>query len=257
MLLLGVVLRISSVALALAALAVLFRRKSHRVYPWFTRYLVAIVVATSLHHAVSGNRVTYFWVYWITETVVDFFALLTVNQVFTTIFHEDIESYRWLRYLLPGPAALFTVAYVLYVARYHSIKLPILVSTLYGFDLAVHLIEAVVLAFCLLLQKILAAAWNSSDFGLLAGFGISAAVTIVADYLRAARDIKAGGFVENFFAYGPPGAFILAELVWLAAVSLPEPTTSSWDTRELVELLKRDIRNSTQMWKRFGKQYPK
>lgn len=251
--LLGVVLRVSSVALALAALTVLFRRKLHRIYPWFTRYLFAIVAATGLHYVASGNRVAYFWVYWVTETFIDIFALLTVNQVFTTIFHEDIQDYPWLRHLLPGPAALFTVVYVVYATHSHPATFPIFVSMLYGFDLAVHLIETVVLICCLLLQKVFAAAWSSTDFGILAGFAISAAITILADYIRGERDLKTSRFVENFFGYGPPFAFIVAELVWLAAVSMPEPTPGSLEIRELVVLLKRDIRYSIRMWKRFGK----
>jgi len=251
--LLEVVLRVSGVALALSILTVLFRRKLHRMYPWFTRYVVAIIAATGMRYLASGNPVAYFWVYWITETAVGLFALGAINQVFNSIFREDLENYPRFRQLLPGLAALLTLAYVLYAVRHQPAGLTILVSTLYGIDLAVHFLEAVALILCLLLQKIFAAAWNSVDFGLLAGFGISAAVTILADHFRSEQDIRAGGFIERFFSYAPPMAFIVAELVWLMMLFSPEPTTGAWDTRELVVLLKRDIRNAIRMWRQFGK----
>jgi len=250
--LLAVVLRWGGVALALSILTVLFRSKLHRIYPWFTRYLVAIVAASGIRYLASGKPVAYFWVYWVTETFIGLFALGAINQVFTTIFREDIENYPWFRHLVPGLAALVTLTYVAYV-HHQPAGLTIVVTALYGIDLAVHLLEALSLIFCLLLQKIFAAGWSSADFVLLAGFGISAGVTILADYFRSLQDIRAEGFIETFFSYGPPMAFIVAEVVWLMMLCLPEPASSAWDARELVVLLKRDIRNAIRMWKSFGK----
>lgn len=244
---LTLLLRGVSIASGFAILAVLVRRRLFRRYWAFSAYLIAVIGSTISGLLFRGSIRGYFEMYWSTEVLTGLLALVAIDQVFKATFRESTRDFPWLRFLVPILAVVVAATNLAY-AWHHQSWMPTWFALLYAFDFAVHFVEGAILILCVLLQKAFAAVWSRTDFGLLAGFGISASVTMLADYLGVVWPRR----FEPFFKYAPASALIVAELVWLHAVSLTNPSRLV-NLREIVELLRRDIRNARWLWKQEAK----
>ena len=86
-------------------------------------------------------------------------------------------------------------------------------TIIYTFDLSVNFVETGILVLFLVLKKFFRSPKSRYDFGILIGFGISAATTIVSDGAR----LYFGSGYETWFRYGPSIGYAVASLVWLLA----------------------------------------
>jgi hypothetical protein len=79
--------------------------------------------------------------------------------------------------------------------------------------------------------------WRQYEFGILAGFGLNASITMIAYLLR----FEWGSSFETFFRYGPPVAYFLATLIWLHAFfHPPQPMPrSQMDYQEMLGVVRR------------------
>lgn len=240
--LIDLILTLSSPAILLVLAIIFFRRKLHHEFIFFFVYILYSVGAGVMLVAVAGRSTLFFWFYWITEALNAILALLVLREVFHRIFALPFVMYRWFRFLMP-----ITVLIILTIAIREMAYRPLgkgavgrMESAIYWFDLGVHALEGTILLLVLGLTAVFPVKWRERQYelGILAGLGIYAYVSMLADLLRFLR----GGSYETFFRYGPPIAYVLATLIWLHAfMLLPEHPPR---IRMSLEEMRAEIRHS-------------
>ena len=233
------ILSFTAPAILLVLALIIVRRRLYREFPLFFTYVVFSAVVGALRETAIDHRFLYFWLYWITEALYGILALLVLREVFHRVFALPYEAYRWFRFLLP--AALFIIlGFSFLEAVIHPRGggyIPRLITAIYWFDLGVHALEGTVLLLVVALIVVFPVAWRQHEFGILAGFGVSACITILADLMM----LQAGSRYETFFRYGPPIAYVLATIIWLHAFLRPPQTRSQSQIEpdEMLEIVRR------------------
>lgn len=249
MLLTDLILSLVPSAILLVLAIVFFHRGLHREFVFFFIYMLYSIILGALPEAVAGRPLLFFWFYWTTEALNAILALLVLREVFHRIFALPFVMYRWFRFLMP-----ITVLIILTIAIREMACRPLgkgavgrMVSAIYWFDLGVHALEGTILLLVLGLTVVFPVKWKERQYelGILAGLGIYAYVSMLADLLRFLR----GGSYETFFRYGPPIAYVLATLIWLHAfMLLPEHPPR---IRMSLEEMRGEIRHSREWLQRI------
>lgn len=204
-------LRLTSVTVLVLLAWVLVWRKLCREFPFFCSYIALTILSTAVRAGVRNLLVTYFYIYWATEGLLDILALFTLNEVFKHLFPIDYKRRWWFRLVLPVVSVLIAAVFALQPLRLTMTQW--IANAIFSFDLGMNCLEALILLLFLLFDKILMAVNSPYDYGIVAGFGISASVTIFADLARSHF-----GRTANFaFTYVPPIAFIVTTGIWLRA----------------------------------------
>jgi len=233
------ILSFTAPAILLALALIMVRRRLYREFPVFFTYVVFSAIVGALRETAVDHRFLYFWLYWITEAFYGMLALLVLREVFHRVFALPYDAYRWFRYLLPS-ALLMILGLSFSEAVIHpqgAGYIPRLITAIYWFDLGVHALEGTVLLLVIALIVVFPVAWRQHEFGILAGFGISACTTMLADVLV----LNAGSRYETFFRYGPPIAYVLATFIWLHAFLQPPQSRpqSQLHPDEMLEIVQR------------------
>ena len=204
--------------ISLGVIVIFVRRRLNREFPAFFLYLLYVPLATVLRMSVKANEGIYYWSYWATEGLYGVLALFVLREVFHRLFSWAYAAHRWVRLLLPL-TVLLIFALSIRQTIYHPLGrgIPPLVNAIYWFDLGVHLLEGVILLLLLALTAVFPISWRRYEFGILAGFGINASITMLAYLFR----FEWGSRYETLFRYGPPLGFVLTTLIWLHAFLRP------------------------------------
>src|SRR5947209_8700035 len=78
----GLFLSFTAMALLLALIAILIKRKLHCEFPFFFAYAMFSIIAAISRQLASGHPVGYFIIYWSAEIIYAVLALLVVREVF-------------------------------------------------------------------------------------------------------------------------------------------------------------------------------
>src|SRR5947199_1573392 len=97
-------------ALQAALVAIFIRRKLYRQFPFFFSYNICSVLLAAVRLSVTGSPVTFFVLYWTTESVYGGLALLAIWEVFK-------PRTRWLT-MLP---LLMITGYSFWQAAYQPV----------------------------------------------------------------------------------------------------------------------------------------
>jgi len=234
-------------AILLVLAGVFVVRRFYRDFPFFFSYIAFTVLAALARVSVRGSPLLYFWMYWATDAVLGLLALFALNEVLKHLFSIDYAEHWWFRLWLPTTA--FGIAVVFLVLPVGRITPYLSTNIVFSFDLGMHCLEVLILLLFVFLDKILVAAYDQYDFGIVRGFGVSALVTILADLLRS----HFGKGFTVYFAYAPPLAYIGATLIWLYAFVRKPPSQQKLPItiRELVELLSKEaeVAQKIRSWK--------
>src|SRR5262249_1658608 len=177
------ILSLTPAAVLLVLLVLFIRRRFYRGFPFFFGYISFALLSAALRWSVRNAPLSYFLIYWVTEAMYGILALLALNEVFKHLFELDYREHWWFRLWLP--TAAFVIPLVFLILPLGRIPSYWPTNIVFSFDLGMHCLEAFVLVLFVLLDKILVAAYDQYDFGIVRGFGVSAAVTILADLLRS------------------------------------------------------------------------
>lgn len=208
-------------ALQIVLLAILFRRKLHQQFPFFCAYTFYSVAATILRHIILPHPRTFFVVYWTTDIIYGILALLVIREVFLPSLEGFPQKYRWVRWIVPvAIAGIMSFALWSFFNReYGQGPLSGLASGAYSFDLGIRWLELIVFIAAAILDRTPRVSFLMSEMGILAGFGISALLTLIADL----AGLHFGSRFEEVFRYLPTSAYIGAAGIWLAAFLYKEP----------------------------------
>src|SRR5215831_8605811 len=177
------ILSLTPAAVLLVLLVLFIRHRLYRDFPFFFAYISFALLSFALRWSVRNAPLSYFLVYWVTEAIYGILALLALNEVFKHLFELDYREHWWFRLWLPTTA--FVIAVVFLVLPIGRITPYWSTNIVFSFDLGMHCLEVLILMLFVFLDKILVAAYDQYDFGIVRGFGVSASVTILADLMRS------------------------------------------------------------------------
>lgn len=205
---------------------ILLNRRFYRVgmYPIFFLYTLYSIGVTFPRLTLAYRPALYPAFYWGSEVVYGLLSLWALNEVFRRIFFLDYQDYLWLR--LTFPAVVFAIIAGLFIWWRFVYQLPTgghlsaLWSAFLAFNFGVHSVEGILMCLFLFMWWLLIPGWNRYDYGILLGFGISAAITMAARIER----FYAGSSLQGWYKFAPGIGYVLATLIWLHAFwKAPDP----------------------------------
>jgi hypothetical protein len=257
----NIVLSAIGPGLGLALLVILMRRKLYRQFPVFFAYCLWTLVAAAVRFLVANHPTPYFMVYWITEAtyfIVAFFAMMMVLHPFAEIFsarHRWFKSIPLVAIGLPTGAALWAA----FLKPINATLPGHFASAIYIFVPLMCLFEVALCLAAMIIRLRYSIEWTRYEIGILAGFGILALMTLIADLAPLLRlfHLRVPPQIEDLFRYFPSGAFISSAIAWLVAFWRPEPPTSheppdARKLRELARVMNERVEILKELAKRFG-----
>ena len=208
----------TTTALQLLLGVLLVRRGSYRQFRAFFVYTVYVVVVQIVGSIALSHPDFYFYFYWLVEP----FSIVITFLVLYEVFHWVFRSFRgiaWFRYLFPAMGIL-----MLLVAGIRAMLLPMpgrdrLVAALFSLEIIVGFLQVGTFVLFLFLVRFFHMRWRQYAFVIAVGFGISACGNLAVFLLRSEFGTKFNPIVE----IAPAIAYIIAVVVWLAALIPPQP----------------------------------
>lgn len=237
-----------STPLIVAVLVVVCYRKLYREFPFFSSYLLIVVLADVIRFAVFQHRIPmeYFYTYWITEALEVLLAFLVLYEVFLIRLFPGFTITPIYRYLFPVAGLIVAALTVVLFLNAPSAGPSRLVAIVGEFALALSFLQVGVLIFFTGLFMFMSRDWTRHDFGIALGFGVYGSVKLIITTIRAM-----GGYAVTRFDQIPTVAYTVAALIWLFYLSRSDPEPPEEEiTQEMVDEMDRVHREMRQV---FGK----
>jgi hypothetical protein len=77
---------IIGIALQVLLAAVMLAKRTWQMYPMFTGYVFFNLFGAAIGYAVFGNKVVYFYTYFVCESIAIVLGLGVVREIFTNVF---------------------------------------------------------------------------------------------------------------------------------------------------------------------------
>lgn len=194
-------------------------RRSYREFPIFFAFSAVSVVGAIAGLAVSNNSVLYRNVYWTNEALSVFLVFFALQESFRSVFRNFLGM-KWFRWLFPGIGILMIVVAVL-----RTIFLPrpahsLYTATILALEIGVGFLQFGIFSLFIVLIRIFHLRWRQHPVGIVLGFGICSAGSMVAFLLRS----EIGTRFEPVVRISPPIAYIIGVAIWLATFLREEPS---------------------------------
>lgn len=216
---------ILSVSLVAGLAVILLSRKLYRRYPFFFVYIICSILMTVARLSGSGNYQTYFEVYWATEALYALLALLALHEAFRAVFIQDFRQWKWFWLVFPGTVLVLSAIFVGNALLHPPIQAPKIIVVILSFGTVVNCVKGgLFLMFLVLAWLLLGESWPTYPYGVVLGFAVSAFGSVAAFWARSIFGTKFNALGK----YGPPVAYILGVLVWIASCFLPSEPRNRW-----------------------------
>jgi hypothetical protein len=236
------ILGLAGTALQACLCFVLFARRQYKEFPLFCAYVAFSVVSAVLSLAVRNHGQILFYVYWVSEALYVFLTFLVLQEAFHSVF-RNFSSLRWFRLSFPTIGILMIGVAVIRTAFFRPVDDHPLTVTLISLEIAVGFLQFGIFCLFILLVRFFHMRWRQQAFGIVLGFGIAAAGSLVAFLLRSEFGTKFNTVVR----ITPPIAYIIGVAVWLAMFLRKEPSqpVQSWDAELTPEQMITELRRHT------------
>jgi len=180
-------------------------RKLHREFPFFFALLIATEIVGLLRFATISNQRAYFYVYWISNLLLDVLNLLAVYELFAIRLFPRFHKVRAYRFLFAAAGAIIVVA-AWFVAVESANQYRVLIVQ----DRVSDFIVVGMLAFFVCLMMVMGREWSKYEFGIASGLVIANVSAILASAM----------WLRNFFPESVlqeivPVGFDVACIIWL------------------------------------------
>jgi len=244
---LGLILSLTSSGLIFGLIVLFLKRRLYAQFPWFFVYLVSSIVITAVRLPFRDDYLTFFKVFWSTEAVYALLALLALHEIFRKVFLA-FYLFRWFWLVFPSAV----VAIILITSKGLVLappKAPIIVRLVLAIGVTAKYIEAGMFVVFVVLAFVLNVAWRDQGFGIVQGFAISALGTWLSYSIRSRFGIKVGALAT----YGPPVAYIVAVVLWIATfLRREEPAAvETWTLSVTPDELLAEVRRYTKFLERL------
>ncbi len=220
----------------------LLRVKSYLRFPFFFTYVGFSVLSAITTVATRGNAKLYFYVYWSSEAIYVVLTFLVLQEAFHSVF-RNFYSLRWFKLSFPGVGIFILVVALLRAIFFRQPDQSPFAVTLVSLEISVDFLEFILFCLFILLVRFFHMQWRQQAFGIVLGFGIAAAGSLVAFLLRSEFGTK----FDSLFRIVTPLSYIVGVAVWLATFLEGEPSQpeSNWDSALTPEQMITELRRHT------------
>lgn len=213
-------------ALSLAVVVAMVRRKLRQQYPFFFAYaafqVVSVPVLFAIYHLLAvyqwGSYANYFYAYWVSSALEIGLGLLVLYEIFQHAF-RPYAALRGLASMIFRWAALV----LLLVAAITALSAPLgqspLVTVILSLERSIRMMQCGLLILMLFFSPQLGLSWRSHLFGITAGFGGYAAVSLTLVSLKTQLGIPG----DTAYSLISSGGYTLAAALWCGYLLGPEP----------------------------------
>lgn len=217
--------------------AILVRRKVNREFPFFFLYVISSIGFPILRLCVRGDYKFFFWLYWGTEAIYVFLALLALHEIFRKVFAAFYEK-RWFWLFFPVVVVAISILAVIYRLGSPPAQANEVISLIISLGMAVNLVQALLFVLFFVLVWFNGIGSREYPFGIVMGF---AAIAIVIFSVQWARS-EFGTRLNVVSSYAPAMAYILAVIVWLKTFLRPPEPEPQWRLKITPEQLLEELR---------------
>src|SRR5205085_1505213 len=147
-------------------------------FPFFFSYIATGFLIDAARLATyRGNPISYFYVYWISDSVGTLFAFLATGELILTRLFPRFHKVRFYHYLF-WAAAVFVIGFTV-VTEYSSkaaVLLPVLIRVLHTIDF----LRVSIVIFFVALMMFMGRRWGQYEFGIAFGLGVNAAALLAS-----------------------------------------------------------------------------
>ena len=207
-------------ALSLAVVVTLLRRKLRGEFPLFFAYAAFQVVSVPVHFAVYqwGSYANYFYAYWVSTALATGLELAVLYEIFQHAFRPYV-ALRGLASMIFRWAGLVLLMVAVITALSAPLGQSPLITAILSLERSIRMMQCGLLILMLFFSPQLGLSWRSHLFGIAAGFGGYAAVSLTLVSLRAQLGIPS----DSAYTLINSGAYTLAAATWFAYLLAPEP----------------------------------
>jgi len=207
-------------ALSLAVVLTMVRRKLRPEFPFFFSYAAFQVVSVPalfvLHQ--RGVYADYFYAYWVASALGIGLGLTVLYEIFQHAFRPYV-ALRGLGSMIFRWAALVLLLVAVITALSAPLDQSPLITAILSLERSIRMMQCGLLILMLFFSPQLGLSWRSHLFGMTAGFGGYAAVTLTLVSMKAQLGIPG----DTAYSLISSGAYTLAAATWCAYLLAPEP----------------------------------
>ncbi len=217
-------------------------RGYYRQFRFFSLCMALTVVSTIALIALRNHQSLYFDIYWLSEALTVLVTFFALQETFYLVFRNFL-SISGFKLLFPGIGILMLVVAVLRTLFQAAPDPRPLTSTLISLEIGVGFLQFGIFCLFFVLVRFFHMRWRLHAFGVVLGFGVAAAGSLVVYLLRSEFGTKFDPVVR----ITPPIAYIIAVAIWLATFlrGEPEQPAKSWDSALTPEQMIAELRRHT------------
>jgi hypothetical protein len=236
------VLTVVGTGLAAVLCLLLVVRRYYREFPVFFASVSLSVVATIILLGVSHNTHYYALVFWPSEALGVFLEFFALNEALRSVFRNFLGM-RWFRWLFPGIGIAMLGVAALRILLHPRPAFSLFTTTILGLEIAVGFLQFGIFSLFIALMRLFHLRWGQHAAGIVFGYGVSAAGSLVAFLLRS----EIGTKFDPVIRIAPTIAYIIGVAIWLATFLKAEPVRpeSAWATKLTPEQMTLELRRHT------------
>lgn len=228
--------------LAAVLCLLLIVRRYYREFPVFLASVSLTIVATIILLGVSNNAHLYAVVFWPSDALGIILAFFALNEALRSVFRNFL-GLRWFRWLFPGIGIVMVGVAVLRIIVQPRPAFSLFTTTILGLETAVGYLQFGIFMLFIVLVRLFHLRWGQHAAGIVFGYGINAAGSLVAYLLRS----EIGTKYDPVIRIAPAIAYIIGVVIWLATFLKAEPDQpeAAWATKLTPEQMITEIRRHT------------
>jgi hypothetical protein len=207
-------------ALSLAVVVTMVRRKLRPEFPFFFSYAAFQVVSVPVQFALyqRGVYTDYFYAYWVSSALGIGLGLTVLFEIFQHAF-RPYAALRGLGSMIFRWAALVLLLVAVITALSAPASQSPLITAILSLERSIRMMQCGLLILMLFFSPQLGLSWRSYLFGISAGFGGYAVVSLTLVTLRMHLNIPG----DTAYSLINSGAYTFAALTWFGYLLAPEP----------------------------------
>ncbi len=235
------ILAVAGAVLQACVVVAMVRRRYFGQFPIFGVFLLFSVFSTIVALSVQKNKVLLFDVYLVSESGNVFLSFLALQEAFRSVF-RNFYTLRWFKLSFPVIGILIIFVALLRALFFRPAHDNPANVAFISLEIAIAFLQFGVFCLFILLVRFFHMRWQQHAFGIVLGFGIAAAGSLVAFLLRSEFGTNLNRLVQT----AVPVTYIIGVVIWLATFLREEPGAAKGDGTPLTpELMITELRRQT------------
>jgi hypothetical protein len=190
-------------------LYLMLRHRTFKAFPFFFTYTVILTVTGLGRFALRNTDHPYFYFYWVTEAIYALLGIAVLHEVYRAIFGNMKRAF-WFRALFPIIVAGTLTLTILRTQGMFTGQVS-LFAIILSSEMAVRLLQVALFVVLISLVAVLGLRWRQHAFGISAGFGIYASITL----FTSTKLYEVGANFEELWGVVSVVSYFMVVLIWL------------------------------------------